>query len=75
MQWNLKMTFFELVVVLLASPLIVVLSYGAYQFHVDPDGATPVFAGKPKKIRTDKKPGRMTISPKPLTISPKPMAG
>lgn len=60
------MTFFELVVVLLASPLIIVLSYGAYRFHADPDGAAPVFTGKPRKTGTNKKSDRMNLSPKAM---------
>ncbi len=60
------MTLFELVVVLLASPLIVVLCYGAFRFHVDPDGTTPVFTGKPGTIRAGKKPGRMILSPRTM---------
>ena len=57
------MTFFELVVVLLASPLIVVLCYGAYRFHVDPDGTAPVFRAKPGRIRPAGKPGGAVLSP------------
>lgn len=57
------MTLFELIVVLLGSPLIIVLCYGAYRFHVDPDGTAPVFNGKSEKIRRKQKPGGTILAP------------
>lgn len=58
------MTLFELIVILMASPLIIVLFYGTYRFYVDPEeGETPAVK-KPRKTRTTEKPSRTVFKPK-----------
>lgn len=54
-------TLMEMLVVLLASPLVATLIYGSYRFHTDPDGAEAFSAPirrRPNKDTKDVQPQR-----------------